>query len=99
MRKLTDLAILKEIGKRIKNRRIHKKLTQHELAVVSGLNINTIQSIEYGKPVTTLSLIQTMRGLRILDQLDNFLLEIGPSPIEMMKRREKQVQRVRRTNR
>ena len=93
---MTDQAILDELGRRIKKRRIHKRLTQREVAHLSGLNINTVQSIEHGNPVKTLSLIQMMRALKMLDHLDGFLPDTGPSPIAIMKRQEKEVQRVRK---
>lgn len=94
-RRQTDQAILKELGDRIKRRRIHKKLTQKQLAAIAGLNFNTIQKMEYGSPVTTSSLIQAMRALKALEQLDNFLPDLGPSPIQLLEKREKEVQRVR----
>ncbi|NER83352.1 MAG: helix-turn-helix domain-containing protein [Leptolyngbya sp. SIO1D8] len=95
-KRLTDQAILEELGRRIKKRRIHKKLTQRDVALLSGLNINTVQSIEHGNPVKTLSFIQVMRALKMLDQLDDFLPDTGPSPIAIMKRQQKEVQRVRK---
>ena len=95
-KRLSNPEILKELGLRVRNRRIHKKLTQEDLSQSSGININTVRNMEYGEPVTTESFIKVLRALKLLDQLEEFLPDIGPSPIDLMRNQGKQIQRVRK---
>lgn len=86
---LSDPAILKEIGQRLKAFRLQKNITQEEIAEKAGLNRVTIGEIEKGRPASLLSFIQVLRGLDKLDLL-NTLTE-GPtiSPIQIAKLQKK----------
>lgn len=94
---MSDQAIVNEMGKRIKKRRLHKRYTQKELAENAGVNINTIQNLEYGRSVTLTILIQVLRALKSLDQLDAFLPEIEQSPLMVMEQEIQPMQRVKRS--
>ncbi|MBQ7575295.1 MAG: helix-turn-helix transcriptional regulator [Bacteroidales bacterium] len=52
------------IGSHIKNRRKHLKISQRQLAELSGVGINTLTKIERGEANPTLSVLN-----RILDTL------------------------------
>ncbi len=95
-KRMTDQAIVEELGQRIKQRRIHKRYTQKELAERAGVNVNTIQNLEYGKSVTLAVLIQVLRALKDLDHLDAFLPEVEESPLMVMENEAKPLQRVRK---
>ena len=92
---LSNTAIVLEIGKRMKEYRLKKKLSQHELANRAGVSLFTVAQIEKGKPVSIGMLLPVMRVLRLLENLELLLPEIGPSPIEMMKLKGKMPQRIR----
>ncbi len=79
----SDPAILREIGERLKTRRLSKNITQQELASLSGLSRSTISEIEGGKPFGVLALIQVLRALQALEDLDAFLPDSGPSPLQL----------------
>ncbi len=96
-KRMSDQAIVNEMGKRIKKRRLHKRYTQKELAENAGVNINTIQNLEYGRSVTLTILIQVLRALKSLDQLDAFLPEIEQSPLMVMEQEIQPMQRVKRS--
>jgi len=81
----SDPAILREIGDRLKTRRLNKNITQQELARLSGLSRSTISEIEGGKPFGVLALIQVLRALETLEDLDAFLPDSGPSPLQLAK--------------
>jgi len=81
----SDPAILREIGERLKTRRLNKNITQQELARLSGLSRSTISEIEGGKPFGVLALIQVLRALEALEDLDAFLPDSGPSPLQLAK--------------
>ena len=82
---MSDRTIISEIGKRLKENRLRKNLTQADLATKAGLNSLTIAKIEQGKPVSLLTLIAALRGLRLLDNLNLLAPEVQISPIEMLK--------------
>jgi transcriptional regulator with XRE-family HTH domain len=96
-KRMTDQAIVVELGKRTKQLRLHKRYTQKELAEIAGVNINTIQNLEYGRSVTLSILVQVLRALKALDQLDSFIPEIEESPLMVMEREIAPMKRVRKS--
>jgi len=60
---------LKDIGKEIKERRKLLKITQEELAEISGISLRSLKAIELGKgnpTVSQLSKVLDAVGLRII---------------------------------
>ena len=84
-KRMTDRAIVKEIGNRIKKQRLLKNYSQNELAERAGISISTLQKLEYGTPSSIKTLIQVLRALKEIEHLNNFIPEPGPSPIELQK--------------
>jgi len=78
---LTDLEVLGEFGIRIRLARIERNLTQQMLADRSGLNRSTIRDLENGRSVNLLSLVQALRSMELLDQLDILLPGSSQSPV------------------
>lgn len=89
----SDGAILREMAGRIRRRRLDLNMTQQNLADKVGLNRTTIRDVELGKSYTILTLIQILRGLEVLDELEKLLPEKGPSPLQMLKMQGKVRQR------
>lgn len=92
-KRMSDTAIIGELGERIKRLRLQKNFTQQELADRAGIAKSTLQKLEYGTSATMITFIQVLRALKKLDSLDNFLPEPGISPIEMQKLEGKKRQR------
>lgn len=92
---LSDTAILKELGARLKACRISRGMKQQELAAESGVGVSTIVKIECGRSVTLSLLVSVMRTLGLLENLDMLVPEQKPSPMELLKMQGKQVKRVR----
>ncbi len=92
---LSDAAILKEIGARIKSRRISRGIKQLELAAESGIGVSTIAKIESGQSVSFLLLVSVMRTLGLLENLDLLVPKQRPSPMELLKMQKKKAKRVR----
>ncbi len=92
---LSNAGILLEIGKRLKEYRLKKRFSQKELADRAGISIFTVTQIEHGKPVSITMLLPVLRVLRLLDNLELLLPEIGISPVELLKLKGKQPQRIR----
>jgi transcriptional regulator with XRE-family HTH domain len=92
---LSDTAILKRLGARLKAYRIARGMKQQELAAESGVGVSTIAKIENGQSVTFSLLISVMRTLGLLENLDLLVPEQKPSPMELLRIQGKQVKRVR----
>lgn len=87
---MSDLAILRELGHRIKRKRLNKNWTQKKLAETAGLNRTTIGEIERGAPSGMITFIQVLRALDALDELDAFLPEPQISPLQLAKLKGKE---------
>ena len=92
---LSDTAILKRLGTRLKAYRIARGMKQQELAAESGVGVSTIAKIENGQSVSLSLLVSVIRTLGLLENLDLLVPEQKPSPLELLKTQGKQVKRVR----
>ena len=90
---LSDQAIEKEIGQRIKALRLRKNISQQALATSACTHRNVIGSLENGKGSTLGTLIAVLRELGALGELKSFIPEIEISPIEILKTEGKQRKR------
>ena len=90
---MSDRAILREIGRRLKRKRLEKNLSQQKLAELSGLNRTTIGEVERGSSFGILTLVQVLRALGALEELDSFLPDPGLSPLQLAKMKGKERQR------
>ncbi len=90
---LSDERILAEIGHRLQRERLAQNLTQADLADRSGIGLRTLAKAEGGKVTTIATLIATLRGLGVLNQLDQFLPPPSPSPVQLAKWKGKQRKR------
>lgn len=92
---LSDTAILKRLGARLKACRISRGMKQQQLADESGVGVSTIAKIENGQSVALSLLVSVMRTLGLLENLDLLVPEQRPSPLELLRTQGKQVKRVR----
>ncbi|MBR4438399.1 MAG: helix-turn-helix domain-containing protein [Bacteroidales bacterium] len=92
---LSDTAILKKLGARLKAYRISRGMKQQELAEESGVGLSTIAKIEKGQPVSFSLFISVMRTLGLLENLDILVPEQKVSPLDLLRMQGKQVKRVR----
>jgi transcriptional regulator with XRE-family HTH domain len=90
---MSDKAIIKEIGRRVKRKRLEGNLTQQEIADLAGISRPTVSDLERGNPFEILTLIQIMRALSALDEIDSFIPDPGISPLQLAKMRGKERQR------
>jgi len=82
---LTNNAIMRQIGSKLKELRIEKNMKQKELSDASGVSAFTISAVENGKVTSILTIIQLLRALEHLDYLDSFFQEQPISPIAYSK--------------
>ena len=81
---LSDKAIEKELGSRIRALRLRKDMTQAALAQATTLSVNAIKSLEMGRGKLS-TLIAVLRELGALEELDNFIAEVSISPLQLIK--------------
>lgn len=91
---MSNLAILSELGDRMRARRLRLNHTQEETALQAGVSVGTIKNLEKGVG-TLLSFIAVLRVLDLLDQLDIILPQQSVSPLAIFKHRSKTRQRAR----
>jgi transcriptional regulator with XRE-family HTH domain len=83
--KLSDEAILAELGGRLAQRRIARQLSQAVLAAEAGVAKRTVERVEAGESVQLVTLVRLCRVLDLMDGLDQWLPETGPSPMALLK--------------
>ena len=86
-------AVLKEIGVRARRERLNQNLTQETLSQRAGVSRRVVLDLEGGKGCGLSALIEILRALRKLDQLDVFLPDPGISPLQLAKLRGNERQR------
>lgn len=83
--KMSDQAILSEIGQRLAQERLNRNMEQAVLAKQAGIARKTLQRMESGEVFTLASLIRVLRILGKLDALESFLPQPGVSPLQLAK--------------
>jgi len=86
---MSDLAISRLIGDRLKSLRLRRNVTQEMLAERAQLSSGTVKALECGQG-KLLNLIAVLRELGGLDSLDAFLPEPLVSPIDLARRKGRQ---------
>ena len=90
---MSDKAVLREIGSRLKRRRLRRNLTQQKLAHLAGISRQTISDMEVGNPFGVMTLLQVLRALKSLESIDAFLPDPGISPLQLARMRGRERQR------
>lgn len=93
----SDIAILEEIGQRIKAERLEANLTQEELAEQSGVSLATIRRLEAGASVSMRQWLMVLRILRMLERLESAFPEKEISPIQLLELKGRERKRVRKS--
>lgn len=88
-------ALLTELGRRLKELRISKRLTQAQAADLGGMSRATLLRLEGGQGGDLRSFLAALKALDRASALEVLLPESAPSPIEMLKRAGNRPQRVR----
>lgn len=89
----SDEAVLRELGRRLAQRRLDLQLTQEDLAEQAGVGKRTVERIEAGASAQMTSLVRTLRVLDLLSGLDLVFPESGPRPMDLLKREGKRRRR------
>lgn len=84
---------MEELGRRLRDARLERNLSQAELAENAGIGRATLQRMEVGGSPSLINLVRVLRALDLLDGLDRLLPEATPSPIDEVRRRGQRRQR------
>lgn len=76
--------IMKELGKRIQDIRISMNLTQSDMAEQSGVALRTVSRMENGESVKVESVLNVLRILKVLPNLDLLLQDQVLIPTEIV---------------
>ena len=93
---MSDIAIVSELGKRIKATRLRKNFTQTEVAERAGISVFTVSQMENGKNTSLYSLVAVLRVLRLLENINDLVPEVAVSPVELLKNNKKKRIRARK---
>lgn len=81
--------ILIELGKRIKDIRISRSITQEELAHNAGLSFSTVVRVENGEGSNIENLMKILRVLNLVQNFDLLVPEQQPRPEDILKNKPK----------
>ena len=73
---MSDREVVREIGRRLRRRRLERNWSQEQVAERAGLTRVTIARVEKGTPASLLTLIQILRALDAIDLADTDILFI-----------------------
>lgn len=93
---LTDDAVLGEIGRRLRQERLGRNVSQADLARQAGIGQATLQRLEDGSSGTLTTLIRVLRALDLEEGLERLIPEAGPSPLDEVHHRGRGRRRARR---
>lgn len=92
--KLTDQAVLRELGQRLAAIRIERNLTQAALAEQAGVSKRTVERLESGEVAIQLSgFVRVCRVLGVLERFEALVPEQAASPMAQLKMQGRKRQR------
>ncbi len=93
---LSNNQINHEIGKRIKQLRLQKGITQKELAEKAGISLFTVSNIEKGNNISLHLMIAVLRVLKLINNFELLFPEIELSPLRILKLKGNTPKRVKK---
>lgn len=90
--------MLQELGYRIERLRLQRNQALADLAEAAGVGTATLQRLESGKNANLKTVIQVLRALNRLGDLDNILPSIEISPFEISDAKRSPRQRASRSH-
>lgn len=82
---MTDAAIVRELGRRLRRARLNRDISQEDLASQARMSVSTLKKLESGGGIRLVGLISVLRALAALDELDALVPAPGPSPLSLAK--------------
>ena len=78
---MTDSELSHELGKRVREHRIRKRMSQKTLASKAGVHVNTVRALERTGEVNLSSFIAVLRALGERSSLESLLAHSAPSDL------------------
>ena len=95
---LSDHAVLAELGLRIADARLGRRMTQAQLAEAAGVSKRTVERLEDGGSTQLANLVRCLRALGRLEGLERLFPETPVNPVELIGRgRRRQRTRAQKT--
>jgi transcriptional regulator with XRE-family HTH domain len=91
----TDAALLQDIGKKVRQFRLAKNMTQKDLAKFSGVSLSSVASLERGDSVSLMTFVRLVRAVDGLHLFQPFFEKPEISPIAYAKILDAQQKRKR----
>lgn len=82
-----DAALLAEIGMRLAQKRLARSWSQAELAEAAGVSKRTVERVEAGASIQLANWLRVLRALELLADLEAWLPESGPSPMQRLRQK------------
>jgi transcriptional regulator with XRE-family HTH domain len=76
-------AVLQELGQRIERLRLRRNRSLADLAAAAGVGSATLQRLESGRNANLKTLVQVLRALDRLGDLDTVIPDVEVSPFEI----------------
>jgi transcriptional regulator with XRE-family HTH domain len=92
---LADQAVLAELGRRIADARLARRMTQAQFAEAAGVSKRTVERLEDGDSTQLGNFIRCLRALDNLEGLERLLPQTAVNPVELLGRRRQRRQRTR----
>lgn len=96
---LSDDAVMAELGHRIAESRLARRMTQAQLAAAAGVSKRTVERLEDGASTQLSNLVRCLRALGKLEGLERLLPEASPNPIDLLEHHGKARSRARQGRR
>lgn len=90
----TELQI--ELGRRLRQLRLHRNIDQRSLAEKAGIALTALQKLEAGRGSSVQTLVRTLKALNYLEGIEMLAPEPTVNPLALL-RSTKPQQRVRRS--
>ena len=87
---ITSKAYVREIGKRIKELRINRELTQKDLADKSGVSLRSISRFEQGEDIQLGNFIKILKALDLQDNLELLVPDVASYPLYQLQKKPRQ---------
>ncbi len=91
-------AVLQELGHRIERLRLQRNQSLADLAEAAGVGTATLQRLETGRNANLKTVVQVLRALNRLGDLDNIIPDVEVSPFEISEARRTPRQRASRSD-
>ena len=92
---LSDDIVLEELGRRMSEARLSRRMTQAQFAAQAGVAKRTVERLEDGASVQLANWIRCLRALNKLEGMERLLPETPPNPIGLLERHGSKPMRMR----